>query len=135
MKTNILPLGKLSLVALFALVFSCQDDLIEDNVTPNSTLDVLQDTDTVTLGKQLQNPYATEVMRQAAVNIDARVNIETTHLYVRFSPKTEEELGQLMRIKGKELRQSRQQQSYQRHARAVLDENVPWKRSVFAFFR
>lgn len=72
--------------------------MIEDNVSPQSVdaTEGLEDTgEMITLGKQLQNPYATEVMQQAAVNIGARVNIETTHLYVKFSPKTIEELEQL----------------------------------------
>ena len=86
-------------MALLALAFSCQDDLTEENVTPDpadTAIEISENDDMVTLGEQLQNPYATEVMRQAAVNIDARVSIETTHLYIKFSPKTEEELDQLM---------------------------------------
>ena len=91
-------LVRLPFVALLALAFSCQDDLTEENVTPDpadTAIEISENDDMVTLGEQLQNPYATEVMRQAAVNIDARVSIETTHLYIKFSPKTEEELGRV----------------------------------------
>lgn len=96
----ILKLGAYcSLLSLFFLFFTgCQDNLSEENVVPstdNTTLNVSEDSDIVVLGEQLKNPYSTEVMRQAATNIDARVSIETTHLYVKFSPRTEEELEQL----------------------------------------
>ncbi len=42
---------------------------------------------------------------------------------------------QLMRIKGSELGQNRQQLSYQIHARVALHRNAPWKRSVSGSFR
>ncbi len=41
----------------------------------------------------------------------------------------------IMRIKGSELGQNRQQLSYQIHARVALHRNAPWKRSVSGSFR
>ena len=99
MKTRILSFtGRLFLVALFAISFSCQDDLIKENVSPdhNNTAASQESADEmIILGEQLENPYATKVMKQAAINIGARVNIETTHLYVKFIPKNEEDLDRL----------------------------------------
>ena len=91
-------IGRLFLLAMLAASFSCQDDLYKESVSPNSSGVIGNSSDIdglISLGKQLENPYATEVMQQAAANIGTRIDVKTSHLYVKFIPKNEEELYQL----------------------------------------
>lgn len=48
----------------------------------------------IVLGKQLENPFSVENMRKAMGNLqlNGRVNVRTTHLYLKFKPQNEEEL-------------------------------------------
>ncbi|HKJ40682.1 MAG TPA: hypothetical protein VKA27_01265, partial [Sunxiuqinia sp.] len=49
------------------------------------------------LGEQLENPYSVENMQKALENVEAQlksaIKVEPTHYYVRFRPKSEQELG------------------------------------------
>ena len=60
------------------------------------------------LGKKLENPYSIDNMRKAYANLSAQTRacvddvpvdeiVYTTHYYVKFTPKTDEELGLLKR--------------------------------------
>ncbi len=55
----------------------------------------------MSLGNQLEDPYALKNMKKAYSNLKAAnpslpdVNIQPTHLYMRFLPSTEEELSLL----------------------------------------
>lgn len=89
-----------------AFLFSCQKEDNLDNVQIDDfeSIDVLSDK--TILGKQLENPYSVENMKRAlyelkssntlkSSSLDEDFEIETTHLYVRFLPKNEEELDLL----------------------------------------
>ena len=99
-------------VALIGM-FSCQQDAFEEyDMTPQAVLpgDIgmvpidkptfTADTDNITLGAHLQNPYSLTNMRRAYNSmsselIDAGIesdDIKTTHFYVKFKPDSEEEL-------------------------------------------
>lgn len=99
-------------VALVGM-FSCQQDAFEEyDMTPQAVLpgDIgmvpidkptfTADTDNITLGAHLQNPYSLTNMRRAYDSmsselIDAGIesdDIKTTHFYVKFKPDSEEEL-------------------------------------------
>ena len=96
----------LILTLMGILMYSCQvnDEILtlnEENTNQTQIEGMIK------LGKKLENPYSVENMQRALnnlkkVNINAktttsRLNIETTHLYVRFLPKNEEELSILKR--------------------------------------
>ena len=66
------------------------------------------------MGKKLENPYTVTVMNQAVENLkktqkgrflksDDRIAVETTDLYVRFLPKSDEEKETLQAVDGLEL--------------------------------
>ncbi len=87
-------------------LLSCQKEDNLDNVQIDDfeSIDVLSDK--TLLGKQLENPYSVENMKRAlselkssntlkSSSLDEDFEIETTHLYVRFLPKNEEELDLL----------------------------------------
>jgi hypothetical protein len=94
------------LVMATSFLVSCQkeDNLDIVQIDDFESIDVLNDN--TILGKQLENPYSVENMRKALAElkssnalkssfIDDDFEIETTHLYVRFLPKNEEELNLL----------------------------------------
>ncbi|UOQ72658.1 hypothetical protein [Hymenobacter cellulosilyticus] len=96
MKTNLLRL----LVLFTAFLASCAK---EANDTPAPTIAAKSESamvqssdDMMVLGRQLENPYTVDVMLKASNNLASRgystnVNIRTTHLYVRFLPKSTQE--------------------------------------------
>ncbi len=74
------------LIVLFALAFtSCQLEII----------DVEDPNERAFFGEKLENPYSVENMKKAWENltIDEKIEIKTTHLYIKFTPKNEEELN------------------------------------------
>ena len=95
-------------------MYSCQneDDFHDENgEQPNNFLVSNND---IVLGKKLQNPYSVSTMKKALSNLktasikaasttsgsvkatmsnDFEIDIEPTHLYVKFIPKNEEELS------------------------------------------
>lgn len=88
------------------LLSSCQkDDLSTANIetTQDETNEKIQSTDGMTvLGKQLENPYSVKNMRKAMESLAPATRsgvsdseIQTTHYYVRFHPKTDAELDLL----------------------------------------
>ena len=91
----------LALMGIF--IYSCQKEEpspIESAQVENEQINMSGMTQ---LGKKLENPYSVTNMKRAweSLNKSSKVskngNIETTHLYVKFSPKTEEELDMLKR--------------------------------------
>lgn len=82
-------------IAMTGVTLSCS---VEDDVSPTNPN--FLNSSSVKLGKKLENPYSVENMKKAWGNIhltDARttrsdVTIQTTHLYVKFTPKSEKEL-------------------------------------------
>jgi hypothetical protein len=88
-----------------ATLYSCKDAPIipitpdDEIITDDESAEVRTDGMTV-LGKRLENPYSVENMRKAYSNLKSsddvpEMEIEPTHLYVRFLPKTGDELDQL----------------------------------------
>lgn len=85
------------------LVYSCEKDNaltpstdVPNNATVTATQGRMQ------LGKQLENPYSVANMQKALARLQAtnpsathgeNITISPTHLYLRFKPKTEEELS------------------------------------------
>lgn len=91
----------LSFVAVFSCFITCKES--DDIEVPQT---IVPETGKILLGKKLNNPYSVENMRKAYFalltqtrsgieNTDIEDFIHTTHLYVVFKPKTEEELGVL----------------------------------------
>lgn len=95
-----------SLLFLFAFLTSCEKNLFENGHLPNKDSENpaknFQD-EMIVLGNQLQNPYSVENM-QMAYNIIKRrygdaipnITVDTTHHYIKFSPKNEEEFIDLV---------------------------------------
>ena len=90
------------------VLWSCQSDKGSITQTDGFALISEQDAQEMTqLGEQLENPYSVENMRRAWESIKTKnandaingeqITITTTHLYLRFKPKTEEELAILTR--------------------------------------
>lgn len=90
-------INMLSLIAITTLLFTaCQDE--DPPVSPSVPSDHKgsQASDgMIKLGKRINNPFTLEIMRQAADNINAKVDVSTSHLYVKFKPKNEEEVALL----------------------------------------
>ncbi len=103
-KTQLQFLLLLSVVAM--VTFSCQKDTVlapqgevEVSVDKNKTEGLMK------LGKQLENPYAVDNMIKALESVKNKdasgrfaaenIQIETTHRYLKFAPKTDEELDLL----------------------------------------
>ncbi|NOU17113.1 MAG: hypothetical protein HOO91_06095 [Bacteroidales bacterium] len=93
----------LEVLAITLLLFACKkedctfDNPNEPRVKKNS---IAQPSDgLMALGNQLEDPYALKNMKKAYSNLKAvnpslpDVNIQPTHLYLRFLPSTEEEWG------------------------------------------
>ncbi len=92
MKTNILT--RIALIGAVCFV-SCQKD--------KPTAETFNREGMLKLGKQLDNPYSVETMKEAWNNIQQNnssyrmmgAGITTTHLYLKFKPQNEEELSLL----------------------------------------
>lgn len=96
-----LKIKTLLLLALLSLIASCNND--EPNLTEN-THSSSEKGVPIKLGKKLENPYSIENMQKALGNLksskvsaksssDNDIKITTTHLYLRFKPKNQEELN------------------------------------------
>ena len=93
---------------ILGITWSCQkDEAIKPQEEQLNYLTASDMEGMTRLGKKLENPYAIENMRKALENLkasspDGRINgedveITTTHLYIRFKPKTEDELSILQK--------------------------------------
>lgn len=98
----------LLLTMLGILIYSCQnDDAITPQIEEQTYLNQENQEGLIKLGKKLENPYAIENMSKALENLKKsgtstksstdEIKIITTHLYVKFKPKNEEELDILKR--------------------------------------
>ena len=105
MNLKITKLTRIIAVAtvILGITWSCQTD---ENLELSSTEQFLsiEDMEGMTkLGQQLENPYSVENMKKALESLQAsnpngrtseeEIEITTTHLYIRFKPKDEEELA------------------------------------------
>lgn len=104
---NLDKMNQKGLIAiLFLCVFafySCERDELTEEI-PTQTFEQPSDGKTV-LGKKLENPYSVENMKKALAELKAsnklksgtvdEIDINTTHLYIRFIPKNEDELSLL----------------------------------------
>lgn len=98
-----ISLRLLTLTLIGILTYSCQKEeetSIEQAQVENEQIDL---TGITKLGRKLENPYSVINMKKAWVSLSktSKVSksgdIETTHLYIKFKPKTEEELDLLKR--------------------------------------
>lgn len=92
----------------YLLLLSCQQDDMSPQMEDQNALNPTENVNMIKLGKKLDNPYSVENMRRALANLKEssaskgkssvnEIDITTTHLYVKFKPKTEEELSILKR--------------------------------------
>ncbi len=96
-RKNYTRLKNALIVLVFTLfMFSCQK---EESVFVEHDLLQAENNQTETiLGKKLKNPYSVENMQKAYENLQQKtqlkssINITTTDYYVRFFPKTDDEL-------------------------------------------
>ena len=96
------PLQLLAFVFIGIILYSCQNesDFLDKNQNSEKNFAVLND---IVLGNQLENPYSVTNMKRALSNLQkssknvSNINIEATHLYVKFIPRNEEELSILKR--------------------------------------
>ena len=94
----------LILTLMGILMYSCQkeNDILEQTLISQYPTEGI-----MKLGKQLENPYSVENMSKASNNLKKKggsakssggeIEITTTHLYVKFMPKNEDELSILKR--------------------------------------
>ncbi|CAM1345441.1 hypothetical protein [Tenacibaculum amylolyticum] len=88
---------------MFSVLFSCQKEELEidmsDPILHSQNYSKSSSSEMTKLGKKLENPYSVENMKNAweslknKVKITKNIEIKTTHYYVKFKPKTEEELN------------------------------------------
>lgn len=83
------------------IMYSCQKD---DEINPQAVEQQAQTEGLIKLGEKLENPYSVENMQKALGNLKSSkvsaksssvndIEITTTHLYLRFKPKNEDELN------------------------------------------
>jgi len=104
MKKTQIILRAFFLVAFLISIFaSCQKD--DDVLIENQLQNVVEEsyaTGKIKLGKKLENPYALGTMKKAWENIaenfaTQHIDIQPTHLYLKFKPKNDTELSILKR--------------------------------------
>ena len=91
--------GKITLVALAFLALSCSKEGLGTGRGLDYSYGRELPHDRIVLGDRLENPYTTENMTKALQSLYPtkadRVDVKTTHLYVRFLPRTEQEVDLL----------------------------------------
>ena len=91
--------GKITLLLMALTVMSCSEDRLasSNGVDYHYGRDLSHEK--IVLGERLENPYKTENITKALQELYPtkadRVDVQTTDLYVRFLPKTEEEYNEL----------------------------------------
>ena len=91
--------GKITLLLMALTVMSCSEDRLAsgNGVDYHYGRDLSHEK--IVLGERLENPYKTENITKALQELYPtkadRVDVQTTDLYVRFLPKTEEEYNEL----------------------------------------
>ncbi len=93
------------IISLSQILIACQkEDFTSDIVTSAQIQENLPFKEGQTiLGKKLENPYSVENMQKAFDNLTSEnklksaIKIEPTHYYVRFRPKSEQELETILR--------------------------------------
>ena len=106
MVKKILKFCAMSMVAVFVLS-SCRKEAPKNAVLPTPltvSIPHAEDDGPTVLGEKLNNPYTLAIMEAARMNLQSKgitpsvaLNIRETHLYIKFSPKTELELEELMK--------------------------------------
>ena len=90
------------------LIYSCQKDVeLNPQIEKQTFLDEAAMQGMTKLGQQLENPYSVSNMNKALESLKASnpngrtsgddIEITTTHLYIRFKPKNEDELSILQK--------------------------------------
>ena len=90
-------------IVLTTIVFSCSEN---ESISKDSAISREEKGVAIELGKRLENPYSVSNMKKALANLrkseqSAKMaaddfEITATHLYVKFTPKNEQELDVLM---------------------------------------
>jgi hypothetical protein len=105
LKINLFFKHLLTIISFALILIGCQkEDFTPDEVTSNEIQENLPFKEGQTiLGKKLENPYSIENMQKAFDNLTSEnklksaIKIEPTHYYVRFRPKSEQELETILR--------------------------------------
>jgi hypothetical protein len=90
-------------VAICVVIIACERNDLPLNDEPLSS-EFENNNGMTVLGEKLDNPYSVENMEKAYINLKSSgyetpgVQIETTHLYIRFLPKNYDELSLLKPI-------------------------------------
>ena len=99
-------INKIAIIVFALTITSCQnDDLVKEPAANKATTPKEE----IVLGKKLKNPYSIFNMKKALKNLQDQGNkttaitIKPTHYYVRFDPKTEENLTILKNTTNLEL--------------------------------
>ena len=89
-------------ILLYVVFTSCSKEKVtwEDENNPIPDIPIMESSDgLMILGKQLENPYSLKNMKQALANLAPKTrsevqeeDIQPTHYYVKFHPKSEHEL-------------------------------------------
>ncbi len=97
----------LLILTVFTLLFNCEKEESFEATTQNEQAIEQPNGVPTILGKKLENPYSVENMKNAYQNLQQKSKsgfsksgnnkIKTTHLYIKFMPKTEDELSILKR--------------------------------------
>jgi len=98
--------NRLIILTLAGIVLqSCQKEDETTSSIVNDQISLDQKSGMLVLGKQLENPYSVTNMKKALESLKLsnsntkslvnNINIEATHLYIKFIPKTENELLEL----------------------------------------
>lgn len=100
-KNNLLLKLAIIIIVPAIILVSCQkEDFTPEALTPENTEENLSFKEGQTiLGKKLENPYTVENMQKAFDNLQLKsaISITSTHYYVRFRPKSEQELETILR--------------------------------------
>jgi len=87
-------------VAICVVIIACERNDLPLNDEPLSS-EFENNNGMTVLGEKLDNPYSVENMEKAYINLRSsgsetpEIQIETTHLYIRFLPKNYDELSLL----------------------------------------
>ena len=98
-KTDMIMRGKITLVVLAFLALSCSKEGKGTDRGLDYSYGRELPHEMIVLGDRLENPYTTENITKALHSLYPtkadRVDVKTTHLYVRFLPRTDQEVEML----------------------------------------
>ena len=133
--------GKIRLMLMALVLMSCSGKGIDSDYVGGTLADRNLSHEKIVLGARLENPYKTENITKALNALYPtkadRVDVRTTDLYVRFLPKTEEQLAVL---EGLGLKMMDHPLDYEivedgdwYHDPEIPDDRITWQYAVVPF--